>query len=217
MNVGEFLKKRSSCPICDYQSLVTYFRASASISIRYEGDYLVALKNLNPLIKGKDPHYYKAGYYFSLIDNSFCIEFFTKKGERFVDQTHFHLIEKFKNFNDHIRNTYSFTRECASCRNYLCTTQDFALDFKTSTANIELGTETFGFITKTNVDYKTVILSNNYRMNASKIFYWRGDREETMYHLSYPSANVTEIKLPIIPFVSREKTNDRLNTLLLFS
>jgi hypothetical protein len=217
MNVSEFLKERESCPICDYQCLVTYFQAIASISVRREEDSLVAIKNLNPLVKGKDPHYYKAGYYFSLIDNSFAIEFFTKKGERFVDQTHLHLIEKFKSFSENIHNKYYFTRECPSCRNYLCTTKDFSLDFKACTLDIELGTEIFGFVTKTNEDYKTVVLSNNYRMNSSKIFYWRGDREETVYHLRYPSAKVTNFTLPLIPFVSREKTNNRINTLLLFS
>jgi hypothetical protein len=218
MNVNEFLKERSSCPICGYWGLTTYFCTGDSPqTTTYESDNrLMAKKFLNPL-KRKSKECYQAGYSFSLENSSFCIEFYTEKGERLVDQTRIHLMEKFKEYDKNIDSKYHFLRQCNACRNYLCKTSVFNLDLKTTAINFDMMVEVFGFVTKTEDDYKTVVLSNNYSFKASKIYCWRGDKEDTIYHLRYPSAKVTQFKLPLIPFVSKEKTEDRINTLLLFS
>ncbi len=218
MNLDDFLKARASCPMCGYQNLVLYFCTldSPQDTVYETNNRILAKKFLSPL-KKKSKYCYQAGYSFSLDDNSFSIDFYNEKGERFVDQIRLSLIEKFKEYDKNISSRYSFLRQCNSCRNYLCKTSTFNLDFKTSLVSFESKLEVFGFVTKTEQDYKTVVLRNNYDSKASEIYCWRGDDKGTIYRLSYPSSKVTLFNLPLIPFVSKEKTNNRINTLLLFS
>ena len=81
--------------------------------------------------------------------------------------------------------------------------------------------EHFGFVERIEDDYKIMILCNlfyeNEIDNHSKL-YWGRASSDGGARYDYPlSLNYSESILPIIPFVSKEETNKRLNNLITFA
>jgi len=214
MNLGEFLNTHKKCPICNYGSLTITFISSRKQIIRYEDDNLVVMMDLRSLkATGTD---YKVGYYFSLKDNSFRIEFFNKYGEKFYDKVNVSLLDNFKEFSKNNK-ILSFQLKCSSCHKFGSSTKGFSLNYKEcTTSNIELFWETFGFVIKTNEDYKVIVMNNYHDSQESKIFYWRQNDGSIRYNYDYPES-CSRLSLPLIPFISELETKNRLNTLLLFS
>jgi len=213
MILAELMAKYKNCPVCGYFSLTTEFLSKSKPIIGYEEDYLYAIIDLRSLNKiGTD---YKAGYFFSMKDDSFHIEFFTKHKEKLYNKIPLYILDNFKEFT---RNASlpRFIRKCTSCHRFIMTSENLTLDFKSGKVKkLSLMHETFGFVTQTETDYKVVVLSNFYDTQMSKVFYWRQDNGIINYDYSFP-INSSQLSLPLIPFVSEEKTRERLNGLLPF-
>ena len=79
MNLKEFLARHSGCPVCNYPHLTTDFFSNRKQSISYEEDSVKVILELRSIDKMSAS--YKVGFYFSLKDNSFRVEFYTKYDE----------------------------------------------------------------------------------------------------------------------------------------
>lgn len=215
MNLKEFLARHSGCPVCNYPYLTTDFFSNRKQSISYEEDSVKVILELRSIDKMSAS--YKVGFYFSLKDNSFRVEFYTKYDEaKFEKSIPLSLINNFNNFAKNI-NRVRFARKCTSCHRFITGTNNIEIDYKNSKINdIELLCDSYGFVTQTESDYKIVVLNNLYKEQRSKIYYWRQNDGIINYEYAYPEG-CSKLEVPIIPFVSEERTKERLNGLLLFA
>lgn len=213
MNMGELLKRNEGCPVCHHKYLINELFSRRNQNIYYEEDNLKVVLDLRSIDKmGVN---YKVGFFFSLKGDSFRVEFYTKHNvAKFDTSVPLYLINNFNEFAKNVR-TIRFTRKCP-CNRFFVMTENILLDYKNSKiGDIKLLSESFGFITQTDSDYKVVVLNNYHDDQTSKIFYWRQNNEIINYNYSYPE-DCSSLSLPLIPFISEEKTRERLNNLLLF-
>jgi hypothetical protein len=215
MILADLLKRNISCPICHYEHLTTDFFSKRRQSVSYEEDDIKVVLDLRSIDRmGTD---YKVGYFFSLADNSFRVEFYTKhKAPQFDESVPLYLINNFNEFAKNVK-VIKFSRKCTSCHRFSTGTSSSILDYKNGKiSDIDILCECYGFITQTKTDYKVVVLCNLFDKQKSKIYYWRQDTPSISYEYAYPEG-CSELELPLIPFVSEEETRNRLNGLLLFA
>lgn len=209
-----FIDHKLNCPLCNNPLNVSLETNSYKrIQVEYKDNRAIFSMNLR---KSKNSmSYYNIIYSFSLQDNSFHIDFCD-------DPVTILMLNKFKNYNNNISNTYRFIKRCLYCEKYSATSTDFHLSYKDATINdILIWQESFCMILPTDTDYKIMCLFNFYKTdnmksaNKSIIVHWRSD-EAINFNYNYPE-NHSWIETGLIPFVSLEKTRERLNTLIIFS
>ena len=215
MNLKEFLDYRRVCPICN-TGLSFYFHSNKQQKNRYEEDRMLILFDLNGL---KKKHIdYKVGYSFGLNDSSFCIEFYTKDEKRFEGDSPLFLIDRFKELDKNLKG-YRLHKKCSFCRCYWYFSDILNLSYKYARVNdIQVEKEYFG-MTQTTPDNKIKVfrlLNHNHTQESFlSCFYAQSDRD-AMAEYSSPN-DATHMALPLIQFVSKEETMERIKKLLVFS
>lgn len=225
MNLGEFIKLRSNCPICD-SGLITKFISDRKQIFRYNEDRFVAVHTLRGMKVNQQD--YQVGYSFGLNDNSFCVEFYTEWNTH--EQVPLHLIDKFKEFHKNVSVIrYRFSRRCNFCNQYMLRSAPINIDLKTGTINsVEISFEAFVWASAIQGEYKVegckVIMLGNlyppeYNNTTSELRWWRTTDSEvgSVFDSTFPYPHSELIGLPQIPFVSKEETYKRLNNLITFA
>lgn len=219
MNLQEFIDYRSHCPLCDI-ALITLFNFRKQ-NIKYQDNKATIIYDLSSLKKGVQS--IKIGYVFGLKDNFIYIEFYNKDG-KILNVIPLSYIKRFKDFDANISNNerFSFSRSCKFCKKYFLKTFYFAIDYKTqSISPLKIFKETFGFIIPTHNQFKTIILNNYFDPLKSNIKWWRSYNEDNVelefFASKFYLTDISEIDLAFIPFISKEETIKRLDTLLIFS
>lgn len=215
MNINQFLSYRDHCPLCG-NKLNIIFHSHKSQKIRFEEDRLNVLFNLDGL---KKKHMdYKVGYSFSLEDNSFRIEFYTKDERRFDIDSPLFLINRFKELNNNLKG-YHIYKHCLMCWCYWYGSEYLNLDFsKAEVEDFLIEKEYFGLTAPADDNsIKVFKLMNYYNTNKSAISCFIGfSAREAISDYSIP-ANASQFTLPLIRFVSKEETMDKIKKILLFS
>jgi len=218
MNLYDFLEYRKVCPICDTQ-LVTSFHSEKSQKIRMEDNRLVVIFHLTSL---KKKHIdYKVGYSFGLSDDSFQTEFYTKDDKRFENDTPLFLMERFRELDKNLKG-YRFYKSCYSCRRYKYSSSRFDLDLRLNRIkNLEIITESICLVNPGSSGQRKIFrMDNVFDTNCNDGHTWLSCWDAThetdgLIDYSVPTAALS-IQLPIIPFISKEETTERIKTLLTF-
>lgn len=220
MNLREWLNYQKNCPLCQ-APLTTYLHSSRRQSVRWDEERMIVVYPLHDKKLSSD---YNVGYAFSLSSNQFGIEFYNKEGAVRVENSPFHLMDKFKSLDRNLRH-YKFYCCCSSCQRYHYSSDVFRLDLKSSTFYPESGlsvfSEYFGLIQVMEKDSKTLYriyrLLNNYFNSSSQLIYWgSNDPQETLWDKTVPYG-AEFLDLPLIDFISPEETLSRIQKLLVFS
>lgn len=116
---------------------------------------------------------------------------------------------------------FEFHKICPRCVRYAYYSQKFDLILGHRTPSIVFDYEIYCFNQALKDDYTEVRayqLINNPFTNRTLLGFWKEDGEsESCNYAHQRNAEGTYLELSLIPFVSREKTVDRLNNLLIFS
>lgn len=221
VNLQEFLNYRQNCPVCG-NNLFTEFHSNRKQVIKHEDGRLtftVALEALN-----KHQTAYKASYSFSLLDQSFQVEFFTKEGLHYYKEAPKFLLQRFMGLHQNLEKTrFRFIRECSavSCMRYVYYSNFFNIDLKRARFDpLVVQIEGIGLVhtlSEQEDQHRIFRLINHLPEKKSSLFFWKGVPEESCIYWAIPSKGVTNLELPLIPFISQEKTVDRLNNLIVFS
>jgi hypothetical protein len=217
MNLREFLAYRSECPFC--QHILSIELSGRKNFARYETDRILFITDMKSIVPGQLN--YKVAYSLGLDDNSFCIEFFTHKGsptDMFRTEVPHHLIEKFKEFQANVGVFFSLHRCCTNCFRYTMFSADVNLhleETKNKNIHLKIDKENFGF---TLPNDKCMYLCNIYsKKNAnSLLYYWKGNPDSIRWDTPFPK-DAIQINLSLVPFISAEKTSERLANLIIFS
>jgi len=216
MILSEFLDRYNSCPLCNSKRLSTYILSNRKQSVEYIDDSLEIILSLRSEKNKTLFHDYKVGVYLSLKDNSFNIKYFDRYCKEY-DVIPTYLINDFKKY---LKNAspLKIYKECTSCYKFFTTTTEINLDLKKSIIDTDVNIDHFCFITKTDSDYKIIILNNFYIRSESEIVYWRTNDSiiEFGFGFNYPD-NCSKLSLSLISFISKEKTQERINNLLIYS
>lgn len=221
MNLKEFINFRRNCPSCN-TPLVTSFHSKRKQKHRYEENRIVVLFDLKSLKKGQA--HFKAGYSFGLEDNSFYVDFYTQDEELIEDQTHFFLMERFKDLDNNL-GAYTFYRSCdnKTCNRYFYASSSFNTDYKScSIGDLDIFTEFVVLIQPTPDGYKICRMTNHPTGNETWLNYGRFSIEEWA-DPNISSASLADqkfvnyLKTSLIPFVGYEETLKRVNKLLIFA
>lgn len=221
MNLQEFIDSRTHCPICN-TALVTQFISSRKQKIRFEDNRFVVIFVMKPM--GVNQPDYEVGYSFNPNDNTFFIEFYSEWDHR--KQVPVHMLEKFMDFHNNLMSEGSckFYRRCTFCNRYSKASIPFKPQFKTGTLDtgifdgLQIAYESFGLTLPTEDGFKIMFLSNFHSPIEQSIIKWFRAEDESSARTDYmlPSKHL-EVKLPLIPFVSKEETSRRVNNLLTFA
>ncbi len=216
MNIQEFLNYNKYCPLCDGGMSISLHRRKGLV--RYQDDNIVFVYTMKAL-RSNLPDY-KVGYSFKLNDNSFCVEFDTEWDQS--KQTQLYLIRKFKEFHANLGNKFAFNRYCTQCSRYCVRSNSFDLNFKSCVIpDLQIEYEHFGFVENAEDKYKITVLCNilydNEADNHSKLYWWRAATDAGARYDHPPGNDCSRTVLPIVPFVSKEETNKRLNNLITFA
>ena len=215
MNLKEFISHRQYCPICETQ-LITNFHSNRKQTIKLEEHRFVVFFELDSLTCSQKP--YAMSYSFGLEHFDFQVEFYTSDRSSRFEICHDFLIKRFLELHKNLK-TFQFIRECIFCGQYKCSTQLFELNLKTSKCeSLTIFSEEFGLVQPISDGHRIYRLSNNYLESKSDLTLFRGKPADAK--IRYPAVrswqNPTVLRLPLIPFISKEKTTDRLNNLMIF-
>lgn len=160
---------------------------------------------------------YGVAYLFNMKDHSFSIEFYSADGtvrfESIPDFLRLRFLEFHKNLRD-----FKFFRGCTFCLQYAYTTKFFKMDLKRATCEpLEVWAEEVGLVHPMADSHRIYRMYNMYDDKKSTILVWKGDPSEAALNSGYTSAAVSRMDLPLIPFVSKEETLNRLNNLIIFT
>jgi len=216
MNLQEFINLRSHCPMCDTQ-LITRFVSSRQQTTRIIENRFVAIHTLKAL--KNDQQDYQVGFSFSLENDSFCIEFYTEWDT--ANMVPLHLIDKFKLFYKNTNGpNYRFARHCMFCHKYITYSSVVDFDLKVcKTGDLKQHTEIFIFTLPGESNYKVIELTNSFKDKpTSELRWWKTDNEAyaRVDRVAPPNHSLLS-DLSLIPFVSKDKTRDRLNGLITFA
>lgn len=221
VNLQQFLDYRQHCPICG-NNLFIEFHSNRKQIVKYENGRITFTMVLEAL--NKNQMAYKADYSFDLANQSFQVEFFTKEGTHYNDSVPNFLRNRFLDLHQNLEKTkFRFIRECAhvSCMRYRYYSNFFAIDLRHALFDpLIVQIESVGLvhtISGQEDQHRVFRLVNNLPEKKSLLFFWKGVPEEACILWAIPSQGVTNLELPIIPFVSQEETTTRLNNLLIFS
>lgn len=213
MNLQEFIDLRSHCPMCG-TSLITNFISDRKQKNRFENDKYVA-KLVMRGMRSCEPDY-EVGYHFGLRDNSLSIEFYNEWD--MSASASMYMVKIFKDFHKNMANTkFKFVRSCGFCFHYEMLSGPIDINLKSSTyGDVIPFKESFIFTTQTEENNKVVLLENNIEKSSSNLYWWRDEGNVRIgWTQPFRSSKITE--LPLIPFISKEETNRRLNTLITFA
>lgn len=228
MNLQEFINYRTTCPICD-TNLTTCFHSAKRQTLRFEENRMVFIFNMNEMKKMSTDH--RAGFSFSLTNNTWRAEFYDKDMFRIDRQTTNYLMIRFKELDKNI-SPYKFYRACGrtACSRYNYSSNQFNLKYSGAITSIDDGmpelkinTEYIGMserIGDTNM-FKICKLLNDYRSDCSNIVYGKNSYEHLTRAdwgtLSPPMDSLDFMQVPLIKFSNKEETMDRISKLMLFS
>jgi hypothetical protein len=217
MNLKEFIGLQDRCPICD-TALITRFISSRQQRTKFIENRFVAIHTLKAINKDNIPDY-QVGYSFSLDDDSFCVEFYTEWDTANSIPTH--LIDKFKEFYKNTNGpNYRFARHCLFCHKYIAYSTAIDFNLKTCrTGEMQKEMESFIFILPGEERFRAIKLTNKFLPDStSELKCWQVDREGyAKVDQAVPHNHTVVSGLSHIPFVSKEKTRDRLNGLITFA
>lgn len=213
MNLRDFLNYRTNCPLCD-STMITYFHSRRQQSIKYEDGRLSVSFLLNAV--GKKQTNYKGAYSFGMDDNSFRIEFYTKDDVHYYDRSPDFLISRFKELHKNLKD-FRFFRDCKHCFAYRYVSSFFDFDYETSTIeHLRVSQENVILTHKMNDEsYRIFRLNNSLLINESELTFWKSTTKA--HNLQSFETSGTVFCLPLIPFVSKEKTIARLNDLIVYT
>lgn len=214
MNLKEFISHRQYCPVCDTR-LITEFHSKRKQVVRIEEHRLLVFFTLDGKKGGQKP--YTTAYSFDLIDPSFHVEFYSKDRSSRYDTVNDFLRNRFLELHKNLKQ-FQFARRCSFCRQYKYSTDKFQLDLRAPLLpSLEICSEDFGLIdTVEHGKCRIYRLHNLYEENKSTLTFWKGHPSDANIDLTVPMRS-TELKLSLIPFVSKEITTQRLNNLIIFT
>ena len=219
MNLQQFIDYRQYCPMCQTQ-LETAFHSKRKQVVFTEENQLVVFVLLSGIQQGqkrKEPH--TIAYVFDLYHNTFQVDFYSKNKHIRYDVVYDDLRKRFLSLHQNLK-LFRFFRECKGCERYRYDSDHFDMDLSTATFQpISLRCEQFGFAHPAQGGHRIYKLLNSYPQNTSDLFFWKGERQEARVCVATPAPwqKATELHLPLIPFVSQEKTLERLANLVIFS
>lgn len=213
MNLQEFINLRQNCPMCE-TSLVSRFIMDRHQPLKMENGRLVAIKTMKSLKNYQ--HDYKIGYSFGLTDNTFQIEFYTEWDTSIC--VPLHLIDKFKEFHHNMHDNFYFARQCVFCNKYESYSNEIILNLKNLTfGNLSLKFEIFMFATRLDDSWRVMELQNNYAEQKSYLALGKPTSMTTESSIGIRNGVSGKwSELPLIPFVSKEETKERLQNLICF-
>lgn len=209
MNLREFLEYRKQCPLCDSKLDAVYLFNRTRFVSNIDGEVQVTIK-LDPLSRMQKT--YNVTYCLGLDSNLFKVEFSNKDSVRYQDKIDIFLHERLKDLNKNMKG-YSFLQVCNDCRNYHYVSSKFNLESTMSTyPSIDIHYEQFTLIQSLSGSKAKIFRLTNYESQSELMI-----REE--YHVfgETNTAKFETLMLPLIPFVSKEQTLERLKNLLIFS
>lgn len=210
MNLHKFLDYRSKCPFCDDKLSFIFHSKKKQASVE-DGDDVKIIFDLKSIKKGQ--RNYKVEFVINRHTNSFYIEFYSKDMVPFDNQVPAFLIKRFKDFSDN-HQSFKFYKYCDNCAHYNFQSQYFELDYATQSIDeINIEMENFTFIQIEDNQRTITSMSNCYQDNETWIRRGKNDIKERESLIDFGNP----IGVSIIPFVSKEDTLNRLNTLLTFS
>lgn len=205
------------CPLCGVE-LPIIFHSARRQKIRFEENKILFIFGLYSISNRLE---HRAAYSFDLNSNGWCAEFYNKEADIRLEKIHPLPRERFKKLDTNTGD-YIFFAQCNSsgCCKYVRTSNKFSLDFKNaSTGPLTVDSEQFLLeLPAVNGVFKSHRLSNFYNEGSSYLESESWKDQDVKYRGIDSLVSKCEIlKLPIIPFVSKEETISRINKLLIFS
>ena len=202
--------------MCDTQ-LITRFISSRQQRTKFIENRFVAIHTLRAL--KNDQQDYQIGYSFSLDDDAFCVEFYSEWDT--ANLVPLHLIDKFKEFYKNTNGpNYRFARHCLFCHKYICYSTPIDINLKTCrTGEMQSEMESFIFVLHNEDRHRAIKLTNKMLpAPSSELRWWKTDSEGyAKVDAPHPYNHSVLTGLSHIPFISKEKTCDRLNGLITFA
>ena len=214
MNLKEFLDYRRACPICN-NNLTVSFHSNRRQLIRLENNKMVVIFRLEPL---RRKHIvYQIGYCFDIESQSFSIEFYTQDHIRFEKDVPLFLLDRFRELDKNLK-SYRIHKNCMMCRRYHYSSGKLIFDYKNClVSGMEIELERIGLSQLTTNGYRIYRLDSFPKDSETHLNCWVSDHEEEAI-INYGCPwYAQKFSLPLIPFVSKEETTERLKTLLTFS
>jgi hypothetical protein len=150
-----------------------------------------------------------AEYVFDLDTNDFYIDFYDDTNYR-LDNISKSIIDIFRVFSFKMSNILYIS--CEKCQRYSYQTPAF--NFKSGKANANLSIEKILLSKKIRDEYIIYQIYNDIELNETQLWYGKSDMDTDILL----SKNVNKyLKLPLMPFISEEKTLNKLETLITFS
>ena len=214
MNLQKFINYRKNCPLCD-SDLATGFHSRRRQIIKFEDDKITATFTMDPINRFKKT--YQVVYSFNKLDNSFCVDFINQDGNCYEKEVPLFLLDMFRNFNSNLKR-YRFFRECTFCMKYEYYSNHFFLPTNDSVYPLLSVNEEHLILSKAvGNNHRFFKLVNNLEDNKSQLLVIKDHIKNITMHDWSSWAMADHMKLPLIPFVSKNKTLERLDNLLIFS
>lgn len=215
MNLQEFINLRDKCPFCDH-ILTTQFISDRKQKTKIDNNRFIAILIMRGM-RSCEPDD-EVGYSFGLTDTSLTIEFYNEWDmKNYVTN---HMIKIFKLFHQNMSNTkFLFIRACRFCFKYEMYSKIIDINLKKSQySSIEICNESFMFTSITDDGYKFILLDNHigYDNPSSQLCWWRSSVDYKISD-SIPHDCSEENSLPLIAFLSKNETAERLNNLIIFA
>lgn len=217
MDLQQFINYRETCPLCQHK-LAIDFRPNSRKKhrTRHVDNKLQFIFELDSLKKGSRDH--EAAYCFDPQDSSFCVEFYTKKQERYLNLSPHFLMVRFRQLHSNFTDFF-FHRNCYNCRRYQYNSEAFHIKLKEKyITDLSIHSERIGLIHPVGDEYRVYKITNDYSTNTTRFSVDKVSQKVGVDVVSAPRfvADPT-IELPFIPFTSEEKMISRLNNLLIFT
>jgi len=208
MDLDNFLKYRSHCPLCS-NNLNLIFHSKKRQKIRKENGRTLIILPMDP-INRRNEKLYHAGFSLSPNDNSLFVDFYDDKNQ-LIEIIPVSLLKKFHYFN-HNLGSYKFYKICNICNKYYYESDYFDLDLPNSrVGKFHVSYEFFSMYKPIQDGYQCFKLLNNYDYDESTLHFYKSADQQT-----YP-CNEKSMKLDLIKFTSKNETMNRLEKLILFS
>jgi hypothetical protein len=216
VNLQEFIDYRKTCPICDGELTTGLYLATTTRkqTVKYEDDRINFIFPLESLKKS-----HKIAYSFSLYEPTFTIEFYTNAGERYCNRVPELLRQQFLELHKNLNKVgFNLFRKCKKCKQYIYKGGYFTIDLKATIIDaLKIESESIGLVHPLDDGYFRVFqLTNFFEEKESILSFGKNKTGYAGVGGGYPLSSSTILTLPIIPFVSKEKTINRLNSLLIY-
>jgi len=201
------------CPLC-LNKLKLVFHSKKRQSIKYEENNILITFPMGSINKNQKS--YKVGFSFDPKNNSFFIDFFTERGEKF-EIVPLSLLKKFTSFNTNL-GAYKFYKVCDYCHNYHYTSNYFNLDLSNhNIGDLTVHTEKFCLFKPWNDEFKSFIMINNYHLNKTTLTVSTSKEINQCTKMLSQDIYDNIFELDLLKFTSKDEMINRLNRLLLFS